>query len=154
MFWKQTLVGVIVFFFIYFLVNAGFNAQAHKLQKSCSRVTSLFMDDNSGKDPKDLNIWRSLSEMDLLALGKEANRARRSTLEEESQADKGVPQPSSKEEEAESDRDNSTQYCIHPPFDFPYFLLLQGYSQRRVRKWATIRYDRWGSLECNSCNLH
>ncbi|KAK1877633.1 Ras-interacting protein 1 [Dissostichus eleginoides] len=34
-------------------------------------------------------------------------------------------------EETESSDDNTTQYSIHPPFDFPYFLLLQGYSHRQ-----------------------
>ena len=41
--------------------------------------------------------------------------------------------PGHEREETESSDDNGTQYSIHPPFDFPYFLLLQGYSPRQVR---------------------
>ncbi|KAJ3601092.1 hypothetical protein NHX12_032065, partial [Muraenolepis orangiensis] len=75
-------------------VTAGINAQARRLQKGRSRVTSLFVD-GSG-EAGDLGLWRSLSEMDLPAMGKEAGR-----------------------------------FSVHPPFDFPYFLLLQGYSHKQ-----------------------
>uniref|UniRef100_A0A3P8TUR0 Ras association and DIL domains 2a n=1 Tax=Amphiprion percula TaxID=161767 RepID=A0A3P8TUR0_AMPPE len=113
-------------------VTAGINAQARKLQKSRSRVTSLFVD-GSGEDVDGLGIWRSLSEMDLSAMGKEANRAQQSTLREdpEAEADKEVLRLGMEKEETESSDDNTTQYSIHPPFDFPYFLLLQGYSHRQ-----------------------
>ncbi|XP_010748476.3 ras-associating and dilute domain-containing protein-like isoform X2 [Larimichthys crocea] len=113
-------------------VTAGINAQARKLQKSRSRVTSLFVD-GSGEDVDGLGIWRSLSEMDLSAMGKEANRARQSALREdpEAEADKEVLRLGMEKEETESSDDNTTQYSIHPPFDFPYFLLLQGYSHRQ-----------------------
>ncbi|XP_070838214.1 ras-associating and dilute domain-containing protein-like [Chaetodon trifascialis] len=113
-------------------VTAGINAQARKLQKSRSRVTSLFVD-GSGDDMDGLGIWRSLSEMDLSAMGKEAGRARQSALREdpEAEADKEVLRLGMEKEETESSDDNTTQYSIHPPFDFPYFLLLQGYSHRQ-----------------------
>ncbi|XP_067427452.1 ras-associating and dilute domain-containing protein-like [Thunnus thynnus] len=113
-------------------VTAGLNAQARKLQKSRSRVTSLFVD-GSGEDVDGLGIWRSLSEMDLSAMGKEASRAQQSALREdpEAEADKEVLRLGMEKEETESSDDNTTQYSIHPPFDFPYFLLLQGYSHRQ-----------------------
>ncbi|XP_039972151.1 RA_Radil_like and Myo5p-like_CBD_Rasip1 domain-containing protein [Xiphias gladius] len=113
-------------------VTAGINAQARKLQKSRSRVTSLFVD-GSGDDVDGLGIWRSLSEMDLSVMGKEASRAQQSALREdpEAEADKEVMRLGMEKEETESSDDNTTQYSIHPPFDFPYFLLLQGYSHRQ-----------------------
>ncbi|XP_069021588.1 LOW QUALITY PROTEIN: ras-associating and dilute domain-containing protein-like [Embiotoca jacksoni] len=113
-------------------VTAGINAQARKLQKSRSRVTSLFVD-GSGEDADSLGFWRSLSEMDLSAMGREAGRARQSALREdpEAEADKEVLRLGMEKEETESSDDNATQYSIHPPFDFPYFLLLQGYSHRQ-----------------------
>uniref|UniRef100_A0A4W6E0D7 Ras association and DIL domains 2a n=1 Tax=Lates calcarifer TaxID=8187 RepID=A0A4W6E0D7_LATCA len=113
-------------------VTAGINAQARKLQKSRSRVASLFVD-GSGEDVDGLGIWRSLSEMDLSAMGKEASRAQQSALREdpEAEADKEVLRLGMEKEETESSDDNTTQYSIHPPFDFPYFLLLQGYSHRQ-----------------------
>ncbi|TNN52855.1 Ras-associating and dilute domain-containing protein [Liparis tanakae] len=106
-------------------VTAGINAQARKLQRSSARVTSLFVD-GSGEDADGLAIWRSLSEMDLPAAGGEAGR------DTEAEADKEVLRLGMEKEETESSDDNSTQYSIHPPFDFPYFLLLQGYSHRQV----------------------
>ncbi|KAG7505385.1 ras-associating and dilute domain-containing protein-like isoform X2 [Solea senegalensis] len=115
-------------------ITAGINAQARRLQKSRSRVTSLFVDGSGGGDDADaLGIWRSLSEMDLPAMGKEAGRARQSALREdaEAEADKEVLRLGMEKEETESSDDNATQYSIHPPFDFPYFLLLQGYSHRQ-----------------------
>uniref|UniRef100_A0A3Q3VQJ3 Uncharacterized protein n=1 Tax=Mola mola TaxID=94237 RepID=A0A3Q3VQJ3_MOLML len=113
-------------------VTAGINAQARKLQKSRSRVASLFVD-GSVDDVDGLGMWRSLSEMDLSTMGKEASRARQSALREdpEAEADKEVLRLGMEKEETESSDDNTTQYSIHPPFDFPYFLLLQGYSHRQ-----------------------
>ncbi|KAM8844873.1 ras-associating and dilute domain-containing protein-like isoform 2-T2 [Spinachia spinachia] len=113
-------------------VTAGINAQARKLQKSRSRVTSLFVD-GSSEDADGVGIWRSLSEMDLSAMGREAGRAAQSALREdpEAEADKEVLRLGMEKEETESSDDNTTQYSIHPPFDFPYFLLLQGYSHRQ-----------------------
>ncbi|KAM4717875.1 ras-associating and dilute domain-containing protein-like isoform 2-T2 [Anableps anableps] len=113
-------------------ITAGVNAQARKLQKNRSRVTSLFVD-SSGEDADGLGFWRSLSEMDLSAMGKEASRAQQSALREdpEAEADKEVLRLGMEKEETESSDDNTTQYSIHPPFDFPYFLLLQGYNHRQ-----------------------
>ncbi|XP_047213253.1 ras-associating and dilute domain-containing protein-like isoform X2 [Girardinichthys multiradiatus] len=113
-------------------ITAGLNAQARKLQKNRSRVTSLFVD-SCGEDTDGLGFWRSLSEMDLSAMGKDANRAQQSALREdpEAEADKDVLRLGMEKEETESSDDNTTQYSIHPPFDFPYFLLLQGYSHRQ-----------------------
>lgn len=94
--------------------------------------------DGSGEDADGLGIWRSLSEMDLSAMEKEASRAQHTMLREdpEAEADKEVLQIGLEKEETESSDDNTTQYSIHPPFDFPYFLLLQGYSHRQVRDTA------------------
>lgn len=113
-------------------VTAGLNAQVRKLQKSRSRVTSLFVD-SSSEDVDGLGIWRSLSDMDVSAMGKEAVRAQQTTLREdpEAEADKDVLRLGLEKEETESSDDNTTQYSIHPPFDFPYFLLLQGYNHRQ-----------------------
>ncbi|XP_075999150.1 ras-associating and dilute domain-containing protein-like [Genypterus blacodes] len=113
-------------------ITAGINAQARRLQKSRSRVASLFVD-GSVEDADSLGIWRSLSDMDLSAMGKEAGRVQRSPLREdpEAEADKEVLRLGMEKEETESSDDNTTQYSIHPPFDFPYFLLLQGYSHRQ-----------------------
>lgn len=90
--------------------------------------------DSSGEDADGLGIWRSLSEMDLSAMGKEAIKAQQSVLREdpEAEADKEVLRLGMEKEETESSDDNTTQYSIHPHFDFPYFLLLQGYSHRQV----------------------
>jgi hypothetical protein len=115
----------------------GINAQARKLQKGRSRVTSLFMD-GSGEDVEGLGMWRSLSEMDLSAMEKEAVRAQQKAQlireDPEAEADKEALRLGMEKEETESSDDNTTQYSIHPPFDFPYFLLLQGYSYRQVGK--------------------
>uniref|UniRef100_A0A8C8ICT8 Uncharacterized protein n=1 Tax=Oncorhynchus tshawytscha TaxID=74940 RepID=A0A8C8ICT8_ONCTS len=115
-------------------VTAGINAQARKLQKGRSRVTSLFMD-GSGEDVEGLGMWRSLSEMDLSAMEKEAVRAQQKAQlireDPEAEADKEALRLGMEKEETESSDDNTTQYSIHPPFDFPYFLLLQGYSYRQ-----------------------
>nr|XP_057904402.1 ras-associating and dilute domain-containing protein-like isoform X2 [Doryrhamphus excisus] len=109
-------------------VTAGINAQARKLQKNRSRATSLFVD-GSVEDADGLDFWRSLSEMDLSGMGKEANAALGE--EQRAEADKEVARLSLEKEETESSDDNSTQYSIHPPFDFPYFLLLHGYCHRQ-----------------------
>lgn len=83
-----------------------------------------------------IGIWRSLSDMDLSAMGKEASRANKgATLQEDPEAEADLDRSCliTEKEETESSDDNTTQYSIHPPFDFPYFLLLQGYSHRQVR---------------------
>lgn len=114
-------------------VTAGINAQARKLQRGRSRVASLFVD-SSGDDVDGLSVWRSLSEMDLSAMGKEAERARQSSSlreDPEPEADKEKLRLGQEKEETESSDDNTTQYSIHPPYDFPYFLLLQGFNHRQ-----------------------
>lgn len=112
----------------------GINAQARRLQKSRSRVASLFVDASSdGEDAP--NIWRSLSEMDLMTTAKEAAGTQHAALREdaEAEAENEARRLGGEKEETESSDDNTTQYSIHPPFDFPYFLLLQGYNHRQVR---------------------
>ncbi|XP_056871822.1 ras-associating and dilute domain-containing protein-like [Takifugu flavidus] len=113
-------------------VTAGINAQARKLQKSRSRVASLFVEASSDAEEA-LSIWRSLSEMDLMTMAKEAGRTQHGALREdpEAEADKEALQLGAEKEETESSDDNTTQFSIHPPFDFPYFLLLQGYNHRQ-----------------------
>lgn len=113
-------------------ITAGLNAQARKLQHARSRVTSLFVDGtNEGVDA--LGIWRSLSEMDVSTMGKEASETHNAPQQEdpEAEADKEAHRLNAEKEETESSDDNNTQYSIHMPFDFPYFLLLQGYNHRQ-----------------------
>lgn len=115
-------------------VTAGLNAQVRQLKKSRSRVASLFVD-GSGEEAEGLGLWRSLSDMDVSAMGKEALRAQQNSTalreDPEAEADKDVLRLGLEKEETESSDDNTTQYSIHPPFDFPYFLLLQGYNHRQ-----------------------
>ncbi|XP_035261471.1 ras-associating and dilute domain-containing protein [Anguilla anguilla] len=113
-------------------VTAGINAQARKLQKGRSRVTSVFIE-GSGEADGTLDLWRSLSEMDLSVKAKEGQRGHKALPQEdqEAEADKETHCLGHEKEETESSDDNATQYSIHPPFDFPYFLLLQGYSYRQ-----------------------
>uniref|UniRef100_A0A087XMQ2 Ras association and DIL domains 2a n=1 Tax=Poecilia formosa TaxID=48698 RepID=A0A087XMQ2_POEFO len=112
-------------------ITAGVNAQARKLQKNRSRVASLFVD-SGGEDMEGPGFRRSLSDMDLSATEREAGRAQRSAVREnpEAEADTEVLRLGLEKEETESSDDNAMQYSIHPPFDFPYFLLLQGYDHR------------------------
>ncbi|XP_022529299.2 ras-associating and dilute domain-containing protein-like [Astyanax mexicanus] len=114
-------------------ITAGLNAQVRKMQKVRSRVTSLFVDGSYG-EMDNLGIWRSLSDMDVSAMGKEACKVSKAVaLQEdpEAEADAEARCLSMEKEETESSDDNTTQFSIHPPFDFPYFLLLQGYSHRQ-----------------------
>ncbi|KAA8581115.1 hypothetical protein FQN60_002696 [Etheostoma spectabile] len=151
-------------------VTAGINAQARKLQKSRSRVTSTLIERTMGRGHK---LPRSKSEMDLLDSDTEdTNHDERHKVRSESLNQTSVPSrerpetspeqnhihslavssegdgrpraktetlcPSrprgegereeSKREETENRDDNTTQYCIHPPQDCPYLLLLQGCS--------------------------
>ena len=98
-------------------------------------MASLFVDGNS-EEVEGLGLWRSLSDMDVSAMGKEALRAQQTSTalreDPEAEADKDTLRLGLEKEETESSDDNTTQYSIHPPFDFPYFLLLQGYSHRQV----------------------
>lgn len=72
--------------------------------------------------------------MDVSTMGKEASVSRPAAPRDypEAEADKEVQSLNAEKEETESSDDNHTQYSIHLPFDFPYFLLLQGYSHRQV----------------------
>ncbi|XP_077414805.1 ras-associating and dilute domain-containing protein-like isoform X2 [Vanacampus margaritifer] len=116
-------------------VTAGINAQARKLQRNRSRATSLFVDSSTEADGPE--FWRSLSEMDLSAMGKEARLVRHARVQnqdkcEDVDEDKdAIRLLGMEKEETESSDDNATQYSIHPPFDFPYFLLLHGYNHRQ-----------------------
>ncbi|XP_048870891.1 ras-associating and dilute domain-containing protein isoform X2 [Brienomyrus brachyistius] len=115
-------------------VTAGINAQARKLQKIRSRVASAFGSRGRGSGGGDGDggpgLWRSLSEMNLPAEGEEAvwecGTLARGHVQ--SEADKETCCLGAEKEDTESSDDNGTQYSIHPPFDFPYFLLLEGYS--------------------------
>lgn len=98
------------------------------------------MDVSSG-DVDSVGIWRSLSDMDLSAMGKEACTANKGgTLQEDPEAEADLVGRGliTEKEETESSDDITTQYSIHPPFDFPYFLLLQGYSHRQVRFFVNL----------------
>uniref|UniRef100_A0A3P9B9M0 Ras-associating and dilute domain-containing protein n=1 Tax=Maylandia zebra TaxID=106582 RepID=A0A3P9B9M0_9CICH len=86
-------------------ITAGINAQARKLQKSRSRVTSTLIEKTMSRSQK---LWRSKSEMDLLETKHDTDHEKQNLC------------PSSD--------DNTTQYSIHPPHDCPYLLLLQGYN--------------------------
>uniref|UniRef100_I3KU61 Si:ch211-176g6.2 n=1 Tax=Oreochromis niloticus TaxID=8128 RepID=I3KU61_ORENI len=87
-------------------ITAGINAQARKLQKSRSRVTSTLIERTMSRSQK---LWRSKSEMDLLETKHDTDHEKQTLC------------PSNSD-------DNTTQYSIHPPHDCPYLLLLQGYN--------------------------
>lgn len=72
--------------------------------------------------------------MDVSAVGKDTGVTRNAPLKEdpEAEADKDAHRLHAEKEETESSDDNTTQYSIHLPFDFPYFLLLQGFNHRQV----------------------
>lgn len=69
--------------------------------------------------------------MDVSTMGKETHNAPQQE-DPEAEADKEAQRLNAEKEETESSDDNNTQYSIHLPFDFPYFLLLQGYNHRQV----------------------
>uniref|UniRef100_A0A665WX17 Si:ch211-176g6.2 n=1 Tax=Echeneis naucrates TaxID=173247 RepID=A0A665WX17_ECHNA len=102
-------------------VTAGINAQARKLQKSRSRVTSTLIDRTMGRNHK---LWRSKSEMDLL----DSDTGTKQDTNRETCAKDLSERQESQREEMESSDDNNTQYTIHPPHNCPYLLLLQGCS--------------------------
>ncbi|XP_051570273.1 ras-associating and dilute domain-containing protein-like [Myxocyprinus asiaticus] len=114
--------------------TAGLNAQMRKLQNTRSRVTSLFVN-GTGDAVDAVGMWRSLSDMDMSTMGKDVSEAHHASLQEDpkAEADKDADPDhlNAEKEETESSDDNHTQYSIHLPFDFPYFLLLQGYSHRQ-----------------------
>ncbi|XP_076154343.1 ras-associating and dilute domain-containing protein isoform X1 [Alosa pseudoharengus] len=138
-------------------VTAGLNAQARKLQKTRSRGKSIFLDMMRHRSQTDSgqSLWRSRSEADIVAEEPESPDGSPDSPSSpcEFEVDPGESSPSAsrgagagagaeeaykaahcpghEREETESSDDNGTQYFIHPPFDFPYFLLLQGYSARQ-----------------------
>ncbi|MGH0114522.1 UNVERIFIED_CONTAM: hypothetical protein FKN15_019662 [Acipenser sinensis] len=111
-------------------VTAGINAQARKLQKIRSRGASVFIE---GDLNSNFPLWRSLSEVNLSVKSKDTQKNGKSQLLEdlEPEVDKEGQCLGIEKEETESSDDNTTQYSIHPPFELPYFLLLQGYSYRQ-----------------------
>uniref|UniRef100_A0A3B3CAF0 Si:ch211-176g6.2 n=1 Tax=Oryzias melastigma TaxID=30732 RepID=A0A3B3CAF0_ORYME len=112
-------------------VTAGLNAQARKLQKSRSRVSSTLLERGAGS-----KLWRSKSEMDLLDTDSKPDPGFiKQNLEPSPQQNPAAPQEApgsagegeeSEREETESSGDNTSQYSLHPPHDCPYLLLLQG----------------------------
>ncbi|KAG7459379.1 hypothetical protein MATL_G00209930 [Megalops atlanticus] len=111
--------------------TTALSSQDKKMQRMRSRVTSLLIDGSGCDGRAGDGLWRSLSDMDLSGSGErgeEGGRGQSPGPREDPQpeADKEAPCP--EKEETESSGDNSTQYSVHPPLDFPYFLLLQGYS--------------------------
>ncbi|XP_051888957.1 ras-associating and dilute domain-containing protein-like isoform X2 [Pristis pectinata] len=110
-------------------VTAGINAQARRLQMTRTRASSALTDEEIESS---FALWRSVSELNLSLKARETEQSTRSPRTEllDSEHNKGSCLGSEKEETESSD-DSSTQYSIHPPFEFPYFLLLQGYSSRQ-----------------------
>ncbi|KAL7857061.1 hypothetical protein SRHO_G00159600 [Serrasalmus rhombeus] len=117
-------------------VTAGINAQARKLQKTRSRGKSIALVARVCGAAVDGGLWRSRSEADLRAESQgqqgpspeNQNSLKKQSQGEKSDAHKAPHCPASEKEETESSDDNHTQYSIHPPLHFPYFLLLQGFS--------------------------
>ncbi|XP_051530637.1 ras-associating and dilute domain-containing protein-like [Myxocyprinus asiaticus] len=125
-------------------VTAGINAQARKLQKTRSRGKYVLLElgGRDGAVDSRHNLFKSLSETNLTAeaqstCGRSCSEAHKN-VKNQSQGDEPVSEaykathcPANEKEETESSDDNSTQYSIHPPLEFPYFLLLQGFSYRQ-----------------------
>ncbi|XP_066521598.1 ras-associating and dilute domain-containing protein [Hoplias malabaricus] len=117
-------------------VTAGINAQARKLQKTRSRGKSMALVAGMCGGGMDGGLWRSRSEADLRAESQgqhgtspeSQNSLKNQSQMEKSDAYKAPHCPVTEKEETESSDDNCTQYSIHPPLHFPYFLLLQGFS--------------------------
>uniref|UniRef100_A0A8C2CY73 Si:ch211-176g6.2 n=1 Tax=Cyprinus carpio TaxID=7962 RepID=A0A8C2CY73_CYPCA len=114
-------------------VTAGINAQARKLQKTRCRGKSVPLDVCMSDDAVDgrHNLFKSLSDSDLTAEAQSTCTERTQEEDPEDEADKATQCPANEREETESSDDSATQYSIHPPLDFPYFLLLQGFSYRQ-----------------------
>ncbi|KAI5627348.1 hypothetical protein C0J50_13040 [Silurus asotus] len=114
-------------------VTAGINAQARKLQKTRSRGRSVMFGGSGHGILTDigLSLCRSLSEADLRSSPEPQQSLKSQSGREDPKAYKELPCASGRKEELGSSDDNRTQYSIHPPVHFPYFLLLQGYSYRQ-----------------------
>ncbi|XP_072415097.1 ras-associating and dilute domain-containing protein-like isoform X1 [Chiloscyllium punctatum] len=111
-------------------VTAGINAQARRLQMSRARASSALTDEEIESS---FALWRSASEVNLSGKSRESRRRNRNPWVEATETEVDTEQLclNLEKEETESSDDTSTQYSIHPPFEFPYFLLLQGYSSRK-----------------------
>uniref|UniRef100_UPI00398ED34C ras-associating and dilute domain-containing protein-like n=1 Tax=Pristiophorus japonicus TaxID=55135 RepID=UPI00398ED34C len=111
-------------------VTAGINAQARRLQMTRARASSALTDEEIETS---FALWRSVSELNLSMKTRESRPSIRSARIEalDPEEDKDRPCLSIEKEETESSDGSSTQFSIHPPFDFPYFLLLQGYCSRQ-----------------------
>ncbi|KAG7325288.1 hypothetical protein KOW79_011604 [Hemibagrus wyckioides] len=110
-------------------VTAGINAQARKLQKTRSRGRSVVLGGRAAD--LGLSLCRSLSETDLRPSPEHQQSLKSQSGGKDSEAYKELPCEAGRKEETESGDDNWTQYSIHPPVHFPYFLLLQGFSYRQ-----------------------
>lgn len=112
----------------------GINAQARKLQKTRSRGRSVVFSGGGHDIVTDigLGLCRSLSEADLRPSPEPQQNLKSQLGGEDSEAYKELPCVAGRKEETENGDDNCTQYSIHPPVHFPYFLLLQGFSYRQV----------------------
>lgn len=108
----------------------GINAQARKLQKTRSRGRSVVLGGRAAD--LGLSLCRSLSETDLRPSPEHQQSLKSQSGGKDSEAYKELPCEAGRKEETESGDDNCTQYSIHPPVHFPYFLLLQGFSYRQV----------------------
>uniref|UniRef100_A0A8C1S0L2 Si:ch211-176g6.2 n=1 Tax=Cyprinus carpio TaxID=7962 RepID=A0A8C1S0L2_CYPCA len=107
--------------------------KARKLQKTRCRGKSVPLDVCMRDDAVDgrHNLFKSLSDSDLTAEAQSTCTERTQEEDPEAEADKATQCPANEREETESSDDSATQYSIHPPLDFPYFLLLQGFSYRQ-----------------------
>ncbi|KAK7918827.1 hypothetical protein WMY93_010111 [Mugilogobius chulae] len=127
-------------------VTAGINAQARKLQKSRSRVTSTLTERSGGRS----KLWRSKSSTDMLDRDADKSPAHQSqnslqifefpqtgpeqrhieARSEEATTEALCEREAGEweREETESSGDSGAQYSIHPPHDCPYLLLLRGRS--------------------------
>ncbi|KAK3559879.1 hypothetical protein QTP86_026192 [Hemibagrus guttatus] len=112
-------------------VTAGINAQARKLQKTRSRGRSVVLGGGGHAADLGLSLCRSLSETDLRPSPEHQQSLKSQSGGKDSEAYKELPCEAGRKEETESGDDNCTQYSIHPPVHFPYFLLLQGFSYRQ-----------------------
>ncbi|XP_060717662.1 ras-associating and dilute domain-containing protein isoform X1 [Tachysurus vachellii] len=129
-------------------VTAGINAQARKLQKTRSRGRSVVF--GGGGSPADLGLsmCRSLSETDLRPSPERQQSLKSQSGGEDPEGYKELPCKAGRKEETECGDDNCTQYSIHPPVHFPYFLLLQGFSYRQ----DFIIYSLKSSCTVFGCN--
>ncbi|XP_078257731.1 LOW QUALITY PROTEIN: ras-associating and dilute domain-containing protein-like [Rhinoraja longicauda] len=107
-------------------VTAGINAQARRLQMTRTRASSAVTDEDIESS---FALWRSVSELNLSLKARERAGSGRSQRTEAGEPGYDhVPAVGSEREETESSDHSATQRSIHPPHDFPYLLMLHGYS--------------------------